>query len=122
MVCKVLITLASANLLWICSPRESVFDTESVGACPWRSLVDWGYVYEDLAVKVLLTSLLERLQRYGAGCCGDDHLAVGGCITESAELHLGCSRCQALNGGLLYWSGSVRESVTCVSRVPTITS
>jgi hypothetical protein len=25
MVCKVLTTLASANLLWICSPRESVF-------------------------------------------------------------------------------------------------
>jgi hypothetical protein len=34
MVCKVLTTFDSGNHRWICSPRESVFDTESVGGMP----------------------------------------------------------------------------------------
>ena len=36
MVCKVLTTFASGNLLWICSPKESVFDAESVGGMPFE--------------------------------------------------------------------------------------
>src|SRR5918994_6505093 len=79
MVCKVLTTLASGV-----GVRHPERGGHALGEVQWV-----GYVYEDLAVKVLLASLLERLQRYGAGRGVDDHLAVGGCITESAELHLG---------------------------------
>src|SRR5918998_5588370 len=122
MVCKVLTTFASGNLRWICSPSESVFETESAGGMPLEKSSGF-----DMSTRTFPV----RLSSPASSSASNETAPAVALRTISPwavaspnvpSCTSGCSCCQALKGGLPYWSGSVRESVSCGSRVPTITS
>ena len=66
-VLSALTTRHSGKTRWICSPSESVLQTDSVGGMPCEKSSGFATSHDDLALEVHAARRLERLERVHAG-------------------------------------------------------
>src|SRR5215212_3878329 len=122
MVCKVLTTLASGNLRWILSPSESVFDTHSVGGMPREKSSGFDTSIRSLPFRLSSPAISSASKETTPEVALTTISPWAAASLNAPSRTPWCSCCQALKGGLPYWSGSVRAIVSSGLRVPTITS